>query len=647
MGNTRKVTILILVIGLSVLLLTSCGEDKSAGPKCLNCDFWQKAFGRVGRFPAVSPVDPRLVAFTSPETDTSICEGSYHIWVAMLPEEEGDNSTFYQITCDAYDDFKPVWSPDGTRIAFERRSLDKSDIFVVDVTDLELPATARTLERLTDRASLPNSSWSPTWAVIGDTTWIAFSNSSVGGVNFDIFVKRYPQGDRLTRISREPADFAKDENGVLSAIFKDEQPAGNATSLIAFASPDRVKVGDIRVTARKVVGPPGQDSDTTDASAEIFLNAKDSGKTTPYTFRYRPAGVAKIEVRGVLPEYCTQPYDSIIPEPDVLNTIVLDFVQERGAVGLSSNPGVRLVYFDGRLQNVRTPDLPAEYILLKCVPPGIHTAFAANVSDGKRCSDTLDVTVRAGETTYVTLDCRCGLVGLSSNPGGKLVNLDGRWLDAPTPASSTDYIFTECQVPGMHFVFAANPDVNKTRCSDTAFVAVRPGETTYVTLDCTGAPARSRPEGPKHRSTLSARLAPSRSLTAGATNGIWLVDLGNEASVDGDKMYLVTTSSLPISEPALSPDGNYVAFIRGQDISREIVICDVSGVLAGTGEAQSIVIGLPGQAGDDVECWRIPERVGWFPGQPPKLVASISVCRGGAVPDDYEIWVADLSRFIK
>lgn len=553
MSGNRRMVLLLLAVGLGALLLSSCGNDTGGGPRCPNCDFWTKAFGGIGHDPQASPVaESRLVAFTSTPTRDSLGGNYSHVWVAELAEGEADTTRFYHVTAGDVYDAKPAWSPDGRTLAFERQTGAITEIYTLDVSDLESPgAPVLFTARTTDFDSFE----SPGWTVIGQDTFIVFSGATEGSADFDVLLKRFPGGAGLIPVTVDPADFAKSENGVLSAIFKDQQTSGSGGNLVVFASPDRVRVGDIGVRARSVEKP-----DTTEVAA-IWINGKDSGKQTPYVFRYRKAGTDTIEIRGKNVRYCTDPFDSIMPQPGIENTLVLDFVYQEGTVGFSSNPGVKLVYFDGSLlEGVRTPGFSSEYVYLKCVEPGAHTAYAAGITTQQRCSPTYQITVAAGETTFVDLDCTGGL------------------LEAP--------------------------------------VAVRP------------APALRA-------------IAPS--VTSGP-NGLWLLELPEAGPMTEASVYLAASSGQVITKPAISPDGKYVAYIRGQGSLREIIVSDVSGLLAGGSEPQAIAIGMPGSL-EDIECWRIPERVTWLPGTDGRrIVASFSVCRGGA-RNDYEVWIADLSRF--
>jgi hypothetical protein len=119
------------------------------------------------------------------------------------------------------------------------------------------------------------------------------------------------------------------------------------------------------------------------------------------------------------------------------------------------------------------------------------------------------------------------------------------------------------------------------------------------------------------------------------------MDLGTDVSPDDDKLYGVEAFDTGSNFPVLSPDGKYIAYFRGNYTSWEVVIADVSPLLDGSGTAEIATVGLPGST-EDIECWRKPEKLSWLPLEAgPKLVASLSPCRGG-VPADYSIYVVDL-----
>ena len=173
------------------------------------------------------------------------------------------------------------------------------------------------------------------------------------------------------------------------------------------------------------------------------------------------------------------------------------------------------------------------------------------------------------------------------------------------------------------------------------------GETTLVFLDCSTA-LGAQGVASSARSPLgsSARRSASQPPTGGP-NGLWIADLGNSVVTSDDLISLAVGSEFTISEPSVSPDGRYVAFIVGEDRAREIVVADISGLLTGGTDVPTVEIGMPG-SNEDVECWRIPERVVWLPTESGrKLVASLSICGSASVPDEFEVWIADISDFIE
>jgi hypothetical protein len=565
LDRNRRIVLAALLAGIIVVFLASCGDDEGGSRRCINCDFWTPAFSGLGRFPAASPADPRLVAFSS-KRDTVGTGEFAHIWVAKMATEQDDTTRFHQITFDPSHDFKPAWSPDGQTIAFERNLTgDKWHIYVVDVSDLENPGTAEVVtNRIVGGDSvmvLPYSNYTPSWVVLGGYTWISFCNIPKGAGDFDIGIVRYPDLDSLIWISRDPSDFAVEENGVLSATFKDQQASSNGSNLIAFSSPDRRPVGDIRILASSEETP-----DSTEA-ADIWIDGKNTGQTTPHTFQYRVAGHdAQVTLELRLAGYCRGMVETLFPEPGRVNTYHLDFFHTHGTVGVRTKPvGGHFVTIGTELMKERTLTDTVSYRFYSCIEPGT-TAVRTEDVYGAFCGIDTPVVVVPGETTLV--DIRCG-TSLASAPG--------------RPVSSGG----------------------------------RPVSPAVVSI-------------PR--------------LMQLADRTIWLVDLGDELSVDDDVFSVVETSSQGLFGPVLSPDGKYVAYIRGEYDTWEIVVSDVSALGLG-GIVTSVTIGLPG-SGEDIECWRQVERISWVAsGTERKIVASLSPCRG-ASPDQFEVWIADLTRFL-
>ncbi len=564
----RKVIYVILAAGLVLTLFTSCGEEGGLTLPCINCDYWNQAFGGTGRFPAVSPVDPNLIAFCSMR-DGSGSGTYYHIWVVRLADTPGDTNWFYQITDESYDDFNPAWSPDGNLIAFERNvgGGDVWQIYVVDVSDLSNPGTPVPItEGVKDIVARIDSTLvsqfysnvSPSWVTLGEQSYVCFCNKTKGGADSDISMIRYPDLDSVVTVTIDPSDYANSEGGVLSATFEDHQAYADGGRIV-FASPNRKRVGDIRVVARSEEQPD------TVVAADILINGKSSGKKTPYTFKYRPAGEA-IEIAGELDGYCEAVSGSLDVEPDTLNLFIIDFAHTRGTLGVASDPGGMTVFIDGVQQFKKTPVNPDSFTYFTCLLPGTHVVETKNIYGGL-CGVDSAVVIVAGGTTRISFVC------------GQPAVVDPGFSD-----------------------FGSAP----------------------LNRSC------SRP------------LATAASENA---YGLWLIDLGSTPETSDDRIYLLDLLPLSIQNPVLSPDGRFVACIVGAGSSWNILVVDISQIGSGA-PLQRYIVGLPGSS-EDVECWREVERISWIP-DPGKrqLAVSLSQCRGG-MPDDFSIWIADLTDILK
>lgn len=584
MNRNPKILLGLLTAGLLVFIVTSCGDDGVTDAPCTNCGFWEMAYGGVGRFPAASP-DPAIIAFVSkyqlPEKieypfdplDLGM-DQYYHVWLART-EDFSDTVWYYQVTSETRNDFNPAWSPDGDLIAFERNigQEEERQVFVVDVTD---PASPGIPQQVTDGDLKPPAATggsyrntNPSWVSLGEKSYLSFVNFPEGSGDFDIGLLSWDDLAETVWVSIDPADLAADENGVMSFVFRDQQASSNGSRFLTFSSPDRRRVGDIRVVAATEEQPDSS------VVADIFINGKPSGKVTPYTFRYRPAGI-RIRISSTIEGYCSEAGDSLVPLPDTTNVFLIDFRHTRGTLGVSASKPDLFIYMNGEelVDNtglaLRTLD-NNEYIYIKCVlPDTLHRLYTEDVF-GRICGDTVAVDVAPGETTFV--DFECGTSTVSSRGGARTPNLVGG--------------------------FRRGRDVGS-----------------EISL-----------------------------LTQQERRGIWIVDTGGTPDVSDDLMYQLDPGSRGANSPVLSHDGNYVAYFRGEYTSWEIVVADVSGLLSGTGDPDLHIVGLPGST-EDFECWRKPEKISWLPTQDgAKIVVSLSPCRGG-LPDDFRIWVADLSRFV-
>jgi hypothetical protein len=569
-GKLRLFVGVVLVAAGGVLLL-SCGEEGTTNAPCTNCDYWEKAFGRSGRYPAACPTDPTLIAFSDtldPAGSAGPEEVFYHIWVAKL----ADTTTYFQITSGRTFDVRPVWSPDGTELAFERGEEGARDIFVVDVMDLENPGEP---VRFTDNSVLEESNTDAAWVTVnGVEQWISFSNSTNGGGDLDIVRMPYPGPGEPVWVTADPSDYAANQNGVLGFIFKDKQSDSNGSNLVVFSSPDRTPVGDIYVVARSE-----EEEDTSQVHALVYINGKSSGDYSPVLFRYRPIQDS-IMVQGQLGGYCSRArLDFFGMLPDTLNTVILDFVHTHGTLAVTSRPD------------------------------GVNDVYVG----------TIEWSILQGSE-------------------GDSVVVDTVWVkkDEKTPPYDPEgeprYAYYTCIKADTNLVYAGNA---YGPCSDTLEVEVFPGETAWVTLVCGGGSIVTA--GP-------AGLASGRRMPVlGQTQepySLWVVN------VDTEELYLIAEMDSPISNPALSPDGRYIAYIVGEGTERQLMVSgDITEYIAGTGTIETKAIGLPGWS-KDIECFRFPGRVSWISGADRRVVVSLSACGGGDLAEDYEIWIGDLSRFL-
>gem|GEM_PF-2454218 len=580
MNRSLRVLVAFSLAGAGVLVMLSCGSDETTTAPCTNCEYWQKAFGRQGRFPVSCPGDTNLIAYCDMRDTADVHADFYHIWIAKLPEFADETTRFYQITSGRNHDLRPVWSPDGSKIAFERGELEGArDVFVVEVCDTGALGDP---VRFTDNTVLEESNTDPAWVVMNGTEqWICFANSINGGADFDLFRLPYPGGGAPVRVTFDPADFAVNQNGVLGFIFKDKHCSSNGSNIVVFSSPDRTPVGNILVMARTQEQP-----DSTQVSARVFINGKDSQDYTPAVFEYRPVQDSLL-VEGVANGYCSRArVDFFGMVADETTEVVLDFVHTHGTLAVSSIPGTHDV------------SVATGRDFWPCVNAQGDTVICDSLLYVKKAERTPDYDPEDPQYTFYTC-----------------INPDSVWVRVSDPYGP---------------------------CGPELFLMMPAGSTLYVTIDCQGNTAGIDSVGPPFiQSDLGRR--PRFGQPQAEPYSLWAVD------VDTDALYLIAQARSPISSPALSPDGRYVAYIRGEGRTRELVVSwDVQAYIAGTAAIQTRVIALPAGAPLDLECYRIPERVSWIntAGPEPRVLVSMSVCGGGDLNSDFEVWIGEVAHII-
>jgi Tol biopolymer transport system component len=164
-----------------------------------------RAFGGLSREPPAGPVaavDNGLIAFVSQVPGDLYVGGTQSEIFAVAPT--GTMRTRLTVDAEAFDE-DPVWSPDGTRIAFVKvGDLTAPGIYVMNADGF---GPRRILEDVTGPSS---PSWSPDGAEIVFESGLG--QEGAGNGDRDIFILEVATG-RVTRLTDHPA---RDEYPVLS-----------------------------------------------------------------------------------------------------------------------------------------------------------------------------------------------------------------------------------------------------------------------------------------------------------------------------------------------------------------------------------------------------------------------------------------------
>ena len=175
---------------------------------------------------------------TGPGTDSDI-------WLAFVSRRDGNDEIYgldaanglQNLTRNAAEDRDPVWSPDGTRLAFTRSSTGGRDVYVLEVaTGSLLNLTAH-----------PADDRDPVWSPSGEQ--LAFVSDRDGD---DEIYRVAADGDGLLNLTRHPGP--------------DRDPDWSLTGLLAFTSGRGLRAAHCRLW-KEGVGASAPDSGEDDGYA--------------------------------------------------------------------------------------------------------------------------------------------------------------------------------------------------------------------------------------------------------------------------------------------------------------------------------------------------------------------------------------------
>ncbi|MDQ1613079.1 MAG: TolB protein [Pyrinomonadaceae bacterium] len=217
----------------------------------------------------------------TPDANNKIVFGSYHGVTMQVFTINDDGGAQTRLTDKTFDCHKPVWSPDGTKIAFISFRDGQSEIYVMD-------ADGSNQTRVTESSGSFTPSWSPDGAKLAFTSYDSEYNSEVFVSDVD--------GTDLTNLSQDTTgnsflpSWSPDGTKVMFVSSREGDPNiyvidGDGTNLTRLTtasddapvwSPDGTMIAFVRW------GLAGSEIYVMDADGSNQTNVSNTGSVLPY-----------------------------------------------------------------------------------------------------------------------------------------------------------------------------------------------------------------------------------------------------------------------------------------------------------------------------------------------------------------------------